>query len=70
MTYRHINRRGQSTIEYVLIVAVVLGLIIAALTPGSPLQSGIARLFQRSGERVDASATTFDNSAPVQPTVN
>lgn len=64
------KQRGQSTIEYILIVTVVLAAVIFFLSPaGGPLREAIVKLFDRSAAWTDTSAGKVPNTAAPQPTV-
>lgn len=59
-------KRGQSTIEYILLITAIIGALLFVLSPvGGPLRTSIQGLFTRSGTKVDTATDML--AAPPAP---
>ncbi len=51
------QKRGQSTLEYILLVTVIIGALILIASDTGGLRTAIENVFNRSGDKVDQAST-------------
>lgn len=51
------QKRGQSTLEYIILVTVIIGALIALAANVGGLRTAIQNVFSRSGDKVDQASS-------------
>ena len=67
----HVNprkkKKGQSTVEYIILVAAVIGALIVFLKPGGVFQNAYNRTLQQGTNGMEDMANRLSSSRPVSP---
>jgi len=51
------QKRGQSTLEYIILVTVIIGALIVLASDVGGLRTAIQNVFSKSGDKVDQAST-------------
>ena len=61
------KKKGQSTIEYIILVTGVIGALILFLKPGGPFQAEFNKTLSAGTNGMTNMATRLQNSRPLSP---
>lgn len=59
---KRLNRKGQNTIEYVIVVAVVIAAILAFLGPSGPFRSALNTTLNTATGTMEMMSSRYQNS--------
>ena len=51
------QRKGQSTLEYIILVTMIIGALILLASDAGGLRTGIQNVFSKSGAKIDKANT-------------
>ncbi len=61
------KKKGQSTVEYIILVAAVIGALLVFLAPGGIFQNATSQTFQTGTNGMEDMANRLQTSRPVAP---
>ena len=61
------NRKGQSTLEYIILVTAVIAVVIVFLGPGSPFRNRVNQALDEVSNRMTDMSNRISASRPLAP---
>ena len=61
------KKKGQSTLEYIILVTAVIAVVIVFLGPGSPFRSRVNAVLETTSNRMQNMADRLSASRPLSP---
>ena len=61
------KKKGQSTVEYIILVAGVIGILIVFLSPNGPFRAAFNRTLSEGTNGMENMAGRLSSSRPVSP---